>query len=444
MADLDSAFREYYPPAEEQRRTVMTKGLVCLDTNVLLDAYRFAPQAREELLNVLEKLGGRLWIPYQVAFEFHKNRISVIGDQAKAYISVLDAIEGITEYFKENVSDKIRTLGRTVALTQEEQQRILELIPESIFVAWQAIDDLKTQHGISLDMISEDPVLKRLEGLLKGKVGERPTPEAEQRAREEAKRRAAENIPPGFADQKNKADSSGDYLVWSQVLEEAKSRKMPILFVTRDTKDDWFRKEKGRTISARPELIREAREITGNDLVIMETRSFLFHSREYLDATVSDELLSQVEKLPEVESRPEFEDVASITTSAHRALLKACDLLQDRLKDEGAVIQEWIDSLIETQSDAELTYEEKSELVEKLSELYARSRDVLDRTSELNDVRISLLEPISRNSNSLVFHRDILATIINVLGPVQNRGSHLTLLDGRISIPKGGIGIKLR
>ncbi|WP_248961886.1 PIN domain-containing protein [Sphaerisporangium perillae] len=424
MADLDSEFREYYPPTDEQRKVAMTSGLVCLDTNVLLDAYRFAPHAREELLNVLEKLGDRLWIPHQVAGEFHRNRIKVIGDQANAYTPALTALEGILEYFKQNVSDKIRTLGRTVALTKEEERRILEQIPESVSAAWQEIDNLRTRHGVTLDMLSNDPVLKRLEELLKGKVGARPTLEDEQKAREEAKRRAVENIPPGFADQKNKTDSSGDYLVWSQVLKEAAHRKSPILLVTRDTKDDWFRKEKGRTISARPELIREAREQAGSDLVIMETQSFLFHAREYLNATVSDELLSQVEQLPGIEHNNE---IIHISRNARGRIMHKLRSASVRVLEENRYLKDRMETLYEIAKNSPL--ENSKELQEELHENLARRRAIAEDFEKIDKAMYILDNPQSESSTHIAIYRDQLRGVHETARLITNDDDSHTMED---------------
>src|SRR5438105_2793430 len=51
-------------------RSLLTSGLIVLDTNVLLNLYRYHQQTRRELLDVLAKVGDHLWIPHHVMVEF--------------------------------------------------------------------------------------------------------------------------------------------------------------------------------------------------------------------------------------------------------------------------------------------------------------------------------------------------------------------------------------
>ncbi|MET8054941.1 PIN domain-containing protein [Streptosporangium sp. NPDC005286] len=407
MANLDTAFREYYPPTDEQRQVAMTKGLVCLDANVLLDAYRFNPRVRTELFDVLEKLNDRLWIPHQVAFEFHKNRINVIGDQAKAYASALKALEEFEEYFTGNVNSKLNVLGRTVALTEEEQTAIIDPVIQGIKLTVKAILKLQERHGVALDMISNDEVLSRLENLLQNKVGDPLGAEEEERARNEAMHRVKNKIPPGYADSE-KADPAGDYLVWHQMLEEAKRREAPILFITRDVKEDWFRREKGQTISARAELIREAREVADCDLTIMPTQSFLVHARKYLNAQVSDELLRQVEKLPELENDAPEESVILLSRREQKNLLISCEAAVQQLTRELHMVNTRLASIYQTEREANLSneYRDKSQMQAKW---YASKRDLMEeRQRRISLVIAKLRHSLTLDSDEIAFPRSLV------------------------------------
>ncbi|HDR7545086.1 PIN-like domain-containing protein [Bacillus sp. CH_442] len=58
-----------------------------MDTNVLLELYRYSPDTTEHILNVLNSLPKhQLWIPAQVIEEYTKNRVSVING-ARNYVS---------------------------------------------------------------------------------------------------------------------------------------------------------------------------------------------------------------------------------------------------------------------------------------------------------------------------------------------------------------------
>ncbi|MCG5220235.1 PIN-like domain-containing protein [Streptosporangium soli] len=431
MADLDSEFREYYPPTDQQRKSAITEGLVSLDANVLLDAYRFNPQAREELFNALEKLGDRLWISHQVALEFHKNRIIVIGGQSGAYAAALKALMDFHKHFEDSVHPKLNKLGNTVALTNGEQATIVDPLIKGIKQTVAAIRDLQERHGVSLGMVSKDQVLHRLQGLLKGKVGDPLSPEKEKEARKEAKRRVEEKIPPGYADSE-KIDPAGDYLLWYQTLEEAKRRKQPILFVTRDVKEDWFRREKGQTISARPELIREAKEIADTPLIIMETQTFLRNAREYLHAVVSDELLSQVGNLPEVSSTEESETAPTIRLSrgSLRAIEQNIALLIGKLEIEQAEMDRDKEALREFAINPHISRMERREFEEQLHRTRVKSENLYRKLETARRAQLAIRRPLHEGRTGFDFRSHEWHTIRSAMGALGL--GDLSSNDGRL------------
>lgn len=86
MASLREDFAYFYAPDEGAVSSALRTGLVSADANVLLSLYRFQPLARDDLFGALDILGDQLWIPHQVALEFHRNRLSVIASQ-ESYFS---------------------------------------------------------------------------------------------------------------------------------------------------------------------------------------------------------------------------------------------------------------------------------------------------------------------------------------------------------------------
>jgi PIN like domain len=117
-------FSQFYAPNEDAIATAMKTGLVVPDANVLLNLYRFQSGARDQLFGALEKLSERLWIPYQVALEFHRNRLNVIAEQeayfGKTEKELADAIEGLKA--------KFRAFRARIALSLENARDIEETI----------------------------------------------------------------------------------------------------------------------------------------------------------------------------------------------------------------------------------------------------------------------------------------------------------------------------
>jgi hypothetical protein len=309
---LSDRFDHYLPPTAGATKSAITSGLVVLDTNVLLSLYRFAPQAREELLSAMERLAERLWIPDQVALEFHRNRLNVMADHDMAYSPVIDTLARHQNAIGEEVAQRLRELANRVALSDEDRNRLLRLLSTSLSPLRNAVVELRNKHGLA-DPLGEDPILSRLQRLFQDRVGA-PLADDEQSAAEaEAARRIGNKEPPGYKD----ASSCGDYLVWRQTLAEAAKRSLSwLLFVTSDVKEDWYYIIKGRTVSARPELVQEAHSEANTQLVMLNTQAFLYHARDYLNATVSAETLRQAE-VAQTDSEKTRIDV-SATTATHR------------------------------------------------------------------------------------------------------------------------------
>lgn len=293
MANLRDLFASYYSPGEEAVAAALRTGLVSPDTNVMLAAYRFERQARDELFSVFEKLGDRLWIPYQVAYEFHRNRLAVIAAQDALFGKARDELEAaMNSYF-----GKLRAFTSRIALPQSRSQELEQVIRDAHARVMDQVAAAEEANEVHLDRRDSDEVLAHLEALFDGRVGEPMEPGELETARKEAKRRVDLKIPPGYAD-KDKADPSGDYLVWKQLLQEAAERRLPVILVSDDRKEDWVRREQGLTLGPRPELCEEMSAAASAPFFLMSTATFLRHAREYLRVSVSPETVDQAKELP--------------------------------------------------------------------------------------------------------------------------------------------------
>jgi PIN like domain len=112
-------------------------------------------------------------------------------------------------------------------------------------------------------------------------------------AKKEAKRRVEAKEPPGYKD-RAKPDPTGDYLIFKQMMNEAAKRKLPLVFITDDRKDDWYRREQGLTLGARYELREQIAAGAGVPFIIMTTETFLLHAKKDLGAEVSEARLASL------------------------------------------------------------------------------------------------------------------------------------------------------
>jgi hypothetical protein len=308
-------FEAYLTPSTGDYLSALTAGLVIPDTNVLLNLYRYKPEARDSLLDVLRSIGDRLWVPHRVVEEFWGARESVLRDPR----STAATTDELTD-LRDRALQVFRTWANRVSLGAEESRRLQSLLQggfDGVMEGIAQLDDDGAREYIR-DTAS-DPVLQALERILAGRVGRPQTPAELESALAEGRRRTAQRIPPGYKDGAKGGDAaSGDYLVWSQILAEAGERKCDVLFVTADVKEDWWRRVQGQPRGPRPELVREMRDVARCRLFMLRPDGLLEHARKVLSVDVS---ASSVEDVGRVERLLEEENLGW-TADAVVALLE--------------------------------------------------------------------------------------------------------------------------
>jgi hypothetical protein len=294
MPSLRDQFHSYYMPGEDAIASALRTGLVVPDTNVLLAAYRFQATARDELLSLFEKVEDRLWIPHQVGLEFHRNRLSTIANQeayfAKTQKELDDSIESLR--------GKVRAFRARIALGNEDIKSIEDVIGHLRELIKSQVTSAEEANDVHLDDHGSDEVLARIDALFENRVGAPMEPAELEEARAEAAKRIKEKIPPGYMDKgKDRGDSAGDYLAWRQLLNEARERKIPVVLVTDDRKEDWYEIYEGKTLGARRELRETMTSEAGVPLLMMTTRRFLTQGGKHLNVHVSPETVDQAREL---------------------------------------------------------------------------------------------------------------------------------------------------
>jgi hypothetical protein len=305
---MKSLFSGYYAPNQQEFDRLWNEGLIVLDTNVLLDLYRLPATAREELLSAFEVLKDRIWVPYQVALEFQRRRLTVIGGERKL---VEDVLSEATNRFNE-------VQARVEGLQIEKRGLGIEatsLIEEFKSVNQKLVDALNNVHSAQLDITVADPIRERLDILLAGKVGMAPESQvALDGLCADGEGRYENKIPPGYQDSvkdKNPNDATflhdeicyqrkyGDLILWRQVINYVKeSQFKSVILVTSDRKEDWWWREKGKTMGPRPELVREIRRLGNVDLFWMySSADFLKNAGSFTKAHVTTQSVDQIDEV---------------------------------------------------------------------------------------------------------------------------------------------------
>ncbi|MGK4581364.1 PIN-like domain-containing protein [Kitasatospora sp. HPMI-4] len=279
-------FSEYYSPSDEEYLKYLSNGVISLDTNVLLAPYRMDNQARGQLFSILEALAEQIWIPHQAAWEFFNNRPNVLAGEDKVY----QKLETPLTAAKKQLEDHIKTLRGHSIVTTEKQQKIIRGLDDLI----EEVRSLSNQRDSKLEeALRVDPVLNRWELLLSGKVGERPDVARHAELDTLAKERIKSGLPPGGKDADKGVNANGDAVLWLQLIDHAKEAHRPVLLVTDDTKEDWYRRQSGQTIGPRTELVREMRSTAGVAYYQQPLSGFLRRAGKVLSKPVSEETIKQ-------------------------------------------------------------------------------------------------------------------------------------------------------
>ncbi|MFE2045858.1 PIN-like domain-containing protein [Streptomyces sp. NPDC059477] len=296
-------FGAFRTPTADDFTTVLTRGLVAPDANVLLNLYRYTEQARGDLLRALGGLENRLWVPHQALVEFWRNREGTLSDARSSGTQAADEMASHAA----QADRTLRTWANRVALPEDETDRLRGQLSEVFGTVRETIVKVGQGEwqGITQDT-STDPVVAKLERALVGRVGAPLGPEAHKKAVAEGMRRVEKREPPGYMDRtKDGVGAAADYLVWEQILTEAARRRCDVLFVTADVKEDWWRKEQGFNRGPRPELTEELRTRGGGRLFMLTPKQFLEVAASILEFSLQVGSVEDIERVERIETDDE-------------------------------------------------------------------------------------------------------------------------------------------
>lgn len=284
-------FPGYYPPTERDMAEMWHAAVFAVDANVLLNLFRYTAPTRDRLLTILERLQDRLWLPYQAAAEFHRNRLGVIASQETAYDKLTSDIN--------KGFDAILGLVRGVRHPVIETSRLVSIMTGARDNIGAIIADAKESHPGELTI---DEVFERVTTVFDGKVGDSYKPDELTKKLVEAKKRVEQEIPPGYKDKgKEEPRRYGDVVLWFQLLDFARSNNKPLIFVTDDTKEDWWLEIRGKTIGPRPELIQEMRFDADTTFYMYQPDRFMEYAATYLNLPIQPEVIAEAKYLSDDE-----------------------------------------------------------------------------------------------------------------------------------------------
>ena len=198
---MQDIFPGYYKPNEEEIRQAWNECLLVLDTNVLLNLYRYPKPACDALLNALAQITTRLWVPHQVALEYQQNRLAVIAEQIRRFDDVRKVLHD-TKKSLENDLDRLQLKKRHSSIDPQELVGNIETLFKNFTT------NLEHLENEQINISADDPIRAKLDELSMGRLG--PCPSSQQYLEDlykEGKRRYEEKIPPSYKDAANAKDN---------------------------------------------------------------------------------------------------------------------------------------------------------------------------------------------------------------------------------------------
>jgi hypothetical protein len=340
-------FKQYYAPLDSEWETIWDNCIFIFDTNVLLNLFRYNKATSDDLLKVLKAIADQIWVPHQVALEYHENLQYVTIGQLNKYTEVGNVLESAKESLRDQL-DQLKLEDRHYSI---DPNKLIEGVEGVINDFQKELFQLKNQqpkHHAQLE--------SEIQRLFEEKIGKAPESQDKLDAYyKEAEIRFKFDRPPGYKDRTKGADKDqskkavffhkglcykrqyGDVLVWFQIIEEAKERQQKnVIFVTDDNKDDWWRRIGGRQMGPRYELIDEICTEANVEVFHMYTSArFLSFAKQKLNIDVKEESIEQVKVVTSRQS-----DITDFRRRAERAEQLVIDWLKKKYKEDDFVFHD--------------------------------------------------------------------------------------------------------
>lgn len=253
---------------EELSKEQWDDCLIVFDTSAICKMYDMTDQTKKTMVEILDYLKDRIWIPGHVVSEYHKNRIKVIHNPLNEKYKVPDCFS--TKSLKEKGRPFINKLKDAKEyhpfISKEECDKASDALEKALRNLASIKDILdnefeKRKNEIN-ELVENDIILNGISNLNCGKEYDFSHMK---KICEEGEFRYRNSIPPGYMDARDSKgskklgfDAYGDLFVWNQILDYSRTNKHDVIFICNDEKEDWWTDFK--TKSFRNELIKEFEE----------------------------------------------------------------------------------------------------------------------------------------------------------------------------------------
>lgn len=184
MRDL---FPGYYRPSEDEFKQLWNECIFSFDANVLLNTYRYTPKTARKVIEIVNLLKERIWLPNQVALEYLKNRVEVISTQRDAYDDISSKLDAL-------IAGLSGEMGKYRWHPYVDTNELLQVLSTAVERLKANLRVSKNEHP---DLMEEDSHWSEITELFSGKVGQPYPKDKLQQLYKEAEQRYTEKTPPG-------------------------------------------------------------------------------------------------------------------------------------------------------------------------------------------------------------------------------------------------------
>ena len=300
------------PPIEDVKDT----ALVALDANVLLLPYKFESTSLSAVAGAYKELkdSDRLRVPARAAQEFLKHRS--------------DKLSEIDKIFSDQLSVKRTCLKQINFIENDKDLNEIRRFEKDIHdIEKKIVNRIKKVRQKINSEVGGDPISKvYAECLVDSVVGLQDFDRDE--FKKELDYRYKNKIPPGFKDVAKPDQGVGDLLIWKTLLQIGASSKRDLIFVTADSKGDWWSR-RGASERVRLELVEEYRAASGGCYFYLQNLSDLLEILGVSNNEVENIRRAEVEyKAPPLDR--EFEISARILDERRRLKRRIMTLSRKR------------------------------------------------------------------------------------------------------------------
>lgn len=267
---MKTFFPGYYPLEGQESNELWNDGFIVLDSSFLLGLFSLKTEDRNSIMTILENdsIKEKLWIPYDVAWAYHKFQNNVIlgqiGSIKRLQVLLHDTLTVVNSkscypYFQDgDVNQATQLFGRM----KEECNRQIKEQKRSLYKC-----DLKN----------------RINSLFRNRIGSSyDTAQLEELFRQ-GEERYAKRVPPGYTSDpyQDKRLRYHSFIVWEQMKKHANETRKNIILCAGRITEDWFYLVDGDPVISNCQLVNEFKEVTNMKFRCYSLKLFLDECKEH-------------------------------------------------------------------------------------------------------------------------------------------------------------------